>query len=89
MSIQAATATAAVSLVAARAVRRRQTGSWRARRSSLRISDAVDGRRANEPSGSGRCSRAFSSAGPSWLSDFATWARPKRSSAAFEARTWP
>src|SRR5207248_3599562 len=42
-------ATAAAIVVAARAVRRRHTGSVRARRSSPNISDAVDGRRAKDP----------------------------------------
>src|SRR6202042_2151631 len=81
VSDHATTATAAVSVVAARTVRRRQAGTECARRSLDMISEAVDGRRANEPSGSGRCSSARFSAGR--ISDFlfATWASLKRSSA--------
>ncbi len=51
VSAHSASASAATAVVVAWAVRTRQTGRSRARRSSLRISDAVDGRRANEVSG--------------------------------------
>src|SRR5947208_15704971 len=51
VSVQPDSATAAAIVVAARAVRRRHNGNVGARRSSPRISDAVEGRRANEPSG--------------------------------------
>ena len=53
-----ANASDAVAAVSTRAVRSRHVGSGRARRSSPRISEAVDGRLANEESGSGRCSSA-------------------------------
>ena len=89
VSVHPAMTRAAAVTVIARAVRSRQAGTGLARRSSFKISEAVDGRRANEPLGSGRCTRARSSAGPMSSTFGATWARPKRSSASLLTRTWP
>ncbi len=89
VSVHPARTSAAVVPAIARAVRSRQAGSGRTRRSLPRISDAVDGRRANRPSGSGRWASARSSAGSMSSTVRATWARPKRSSAWFDTRTCP
>ena len=89
MNVQAPIASRAAIAVAARSVRSRHAGTGLIRRSSVKISDAVEGRRANEPSGSGCRARARSMAGPRSPRWRTTSARPKRSRAALLARTCP
>ncbi len=73
----------------ARAVRRRQTGSWRTRGRTASAREAIEGSEANEESGERRSPATWRRVDSSSWSERATSAIPNRSKAALLARRWP
>ena len=84
------TATIARAVTAtARAVRNRQTGSWRTRGRTASAREAIEGSEANEESGDCRSPATWRRVDSSSWSERATSAIPNRSKAALLARRWP